>query len=181
MPDDDKTQDQSSAGSDNQNGNNGASAKTVPESDLIALKQSLESKVAEAGQKAQELETQLATAQSTLEQERAGHKPVEEKAQQVDQLTEELTKAKSELDTTSQAYNSLLSQTNESLGQRLIDDYHLPKEKVDALSLEEKRKFLETLPAPSRTNPNHYDLGGGGTGSDTSTLSSRGKIRAALQ
>ena len=163
----------SSAAGNNPSDNNGASSRTVPESELVALKQSLEAKV-------NETETRLAASQATLEQERAGRKPVEVKAQQVDSLTAERDTLKKQLETTQAEHKQLLDQTLQTIRQRLVTEYHLPKEKVDSFSLDQARLFLDTLPAPTLVNPANYDLTGGGQGGDVTSLSAREKIRHGL-
>lgn len=153
--------------------NSGASVKTVPESDFQALKQSLESKVSET-------ETKLAEATATLETERAGHKPVEEKAGLVDGLAVEVEDLKTKLVTSETAAQVLLDQNLSDVRKKLVNDYHLPQEKVDAFNLEQARLFLDTLPAPQTVNPANYDMNSSGAGGDISTLSARDKIRQGL-
>ena len=153
--------------------NSGTSVKTVPESDFQALKQSLESKLSES-------ETKLTKAEATLETERAGHKPVEEKAGLVDGLAIEVEDLKTKLSTSETAAQVLQDQNLSDVRKKLVNDYHLPQEKVDAFNLEQARLFLDTLPAPQTVSPANYDMNSSGAGGDISTLSAREKIRQGL-
>lgn len=153
--------------------NSGASAKTVPESDFQALKQSLESKLGDK-------DTELATAKATLDTERADRKSVEEKAGQVDGLAVEIEDLKTKLATSETATQTLMTQNLSDVRKKLVNEYHLPQEKVDAFNLEQARLFLDTLPAPQAVNPANYDMNSSGAGGDISTLSAREKIRQGL-
>lgn len=154
--------------------NNGTSVRTVPEADLIALKQSLESKLGEK-------DTELATANATLETERADHKSVEEKAGKVDGLAVEIDDLKTKLATAESATQTLVSQNLEDVKKKLVSEYRLPQDKVDNLNLEQARMFLDTLPTPTAIpSPANLDMQSGSTGGDNSTLSAREKIRQGI-
>ncbi len=168
-------QDPTSAADGSEPANNGASIKTVPEADLIALKQSLESKVSEK-------ETELATANASLETERAGHKPVEEKAGLVDGLAIEVEDLKTRLTISEAATQTLLDQNLGDVRKKLVEEYKLPQDKVDTMNLEQAKMFLDTLPVPTAaaSSPANYDMQGVGAGGDVSTLSARDKIRQGI-
>jgi len=174
MADNDEPNDQTSAADGGSSANNGASVKTVPEADLIALKQSLESKLGEK-------DTELATANATLETERAGYKSVEEKAGKVDGLAVEIDDLKTKLATAEAATQTLATQNLEDAKKKLVSEYRLPQDKVDNLNLDQARMFLDTLPVPTAIpSPANLDMQGSGAGGDTSNLSAREKIRQGI-
>ena len=137
-----------SAESGSSSGNTGTSDKTVPESDLIALKQSLESKVATATKQAEEAETAKNAALVTLETERAGHKPVEAKAGQVDALTQEVSELKMSSALEKEEHDKLKGDNLKAIKAQLVTVYKLPQDKVDSMTIEQAQMFLSTLPTP---------------------------------
>ena len=163
-----------SAADGNEPANNGASVKTVPEADLIALKQSLETKVSDA-------ETRATSAEGTLETERADHKSVEAKAGKVDAMAIEIEDLKTKVATAETATQTLVDQNLDDVKKKLVSEYRLPQEKVDAMNLEQARMFLDTLPVPTTipTSAN-LDMQTSGAGGDISILSAREKIRQGL-
>ena len=147
-----------SAESDANSGNSGTSDKTVPESQLIALKQSLESKVATATKQAEEAETAKDAALATLETERAGHKPVEAKAGQVDALTQEVSELKMSGALEKEEHDKLKGDNLKAIKAQLVSVYKLPQDKVDGMTIEQAQMFLSTLPTPP-SSPSMANLG----------------------
>jgi hypothetical protein len=161
-------------------GNNDTSLRMVPESDVQAVKRSLEAKVAEAETKVNEHAEALKQAQIDLDQERVGRKSAEERVQQVDALTVERDEAKTVADKAQSDYAKLLETNLETARTTLIRDYKLSPDKVNTMSLEQTALLIDTLPTPNNhiPTPNNIDMSGNGGG--TENLSARDRLRRAL-
>jgi hypothetical protein len=154
--------------------------RMVPESDVQAVKRSLEAKVVAAETKASEHVEALKQAQITLDQERVGRKSAEEQVQQIGTLTAERDEAKTLAEKVQSDYAKLLETNLETARNSLIKDYKLPLEKVSAMTLEQTTLLLDTLPAPNNhiPTPNNIDMTGNGGG--TENITARERLRRAL-
>ena len=130
-------------------GNSGTSAKTVPESDFIALKQSADTRVADAQQKVVDAEAKVAELVTTLDSERVDHKSTEAKAGQVDALAKELSELKMSGILANEEHDKLKGENLKAAKAQLVTVYKLPQEKVDSMTIEQTQMFLSTLPTPS--------------------------------
>jgi vacuolar-type H+-ATPase subunit I/STV1 len=170
---------QTSAADENQPDDSGASVKTVPESDLISLKQSLKTKAQESKVALEEAAKQLTQATDSLGQERAAKEAAEAKVQELEPTVTELATLKAEHATTETALNTLkeaqLNLRREALVTRGIDS-----EKVKTLDEAAIVVLEANLPAQTKKVPgNGFDINGSGSG-DLTGLSGRALIKAGV-
>ena len=109
-----------SAVSGDKSDNTDTSAKTVPESDLIALKQSLEAQVKEAIGTAEAVRKQLAEVTASLGTERAARTAAEAKAKELEPKIQELTKLQETHQATTKQLADLKTAQLEQRRQALI-------------------------------------------------------------
>ena len=148
---------------------------TVLEADLIALKQSLEGKLAEQKSQIEQLNTQLAA-------ERAAKQAVEGQAQAKVQLEAKLSALETTHKQTIEQLQQLQAKHLEYRKGALVRSYGLGAEQLKALTETQLEALEAVLPAvkPSTPGTKGFDASGTGVG-DAAPLSGREKILLALQ
>ena len=174
-----ETKEETSAATDQQSANNGTSNKTVPEADLVALKQSLEAKVKEAEGALDAAKKQVAEATASLSQERAAKTAAEAKVQELTPRIAELEELKTKHTATEAQLAELHTAQLESRRQALITR-GIDSEKAKTLD-EAAITVLEThLPARKDGVPAAgFDARGSGA-TDIAGLSARELLRLGV-
>ena len=148
---------------------NGDDDKTVPASDLLAVKSALTTTRAE-----------LKTSQETVASERAMRMAAEANGAKVDGLTRELTSTKVQLATAQEQVNAAATARMEALKQDLVDRGATAEQVKD---LDEAQLKLASVFQPASTTPKTTSVGFDVSGSgqeDVSSLSTRDKLKAGL-
>lgn len=168
----------SSAANGDTSGNNGTSPKMVPESDLIALKQSLEARIQEAQGVADSAAKQLEEATASLSKERAATIAAEAKVKGLEPQTKTLAELEGRYKVAQEKLSKLelaqLDQRRQALVSRGVDP-----EKAKTLD-EAAIAVLElNLPAKTVIPSKGFDVKGSG-GVDITGLSARELIRTGF-
>ena len=162
-----------SEGDTNGEANNGDSKggndKTVPESDLLAVKSALTTTQAE-----------LKTSQGVVASERAMRVAAEANGAKVEGLTKELTSTKEQLASAQEQVNVAAAARVEALRQDLVNRGATEEQVKD---LDEAQLKLASVFQPAVTTPKTtatgFDVSGSGQ-EDVSSLSTRDKLKAGL-
>ena len=165
-------------------GNTGTSVKTVPESDLIAVKKAHESELAEKVTEITDLTKEVAS-------ERAAKEAAETLSSEIPTLREQLTTITSERDASKAVETAAVAKQTEMTAADLTrrrdflkTTFNLEDAKVKDLDESQVSALESTLPGVSKAaavpNPTNLDLqNNNGSGTNTK-LSPREKISAGL-
>ena len=179
--------------------------KMVPESDLIALKEShateitglkeshatalttaeetgataLETLKGELGKETTGLHSQVTTAQEELSRSRATVTQLEEAGKTNTATTEKLTEAQGELKTANANLKIAEEGLATNLRTQLTGEFHIPEKALEGKTPAELNLILGTLAATRTPGSNSYTAGGGSGGSQPQTA--RQKIAAGLE
>lgn len=158
-------------------------ARTVPESDFLAMKQSLEARINEAEGKLAASEKSGVELTVSLDRERVARVAAEAKATGFDALTtthDELKTAHSELQV---AHQTLTGQQLDAKRTSLVQKFGVDAEKLKDLSADQLATWetaLASQPTKSAApGPTGFDLTGNGT-VDLSALTPREKIKHSI-
>lgn len=157
----------------------GEVAKTVPEADMLAVKQLLDAKVAEGAAAAEKLRT----AEQALASERTARTAVEARVKELEPTKVELEGLKSRLDAANKALAETITRHLEVRRSVLHQLHGIELEATKTFTPEQLDALEKVLPTvkPVR-RPGATGVDASGTGSaDISGLSGREKIRAAFE
>ena len=148
--------------------------KTVPESDLLALKRVHEEKVGK-------LQTELETLTGQVTSERAARTAAEERSKGLETLQTQLQETRQNLEDGKQELEKVRESALQSRRSSLQKQFGLSEERVKSLSEEQLALLEETLPSVAVKAPSGkgLDVSGAG-GGDLSQLSSHDKIMQGL-
>lgn len=182
-----------------------ADPKMVPESDLIALKEShateitglkeshatalttaeeshatvLETANTDHGKETTGLQSQVSTAQEELSRLRATNVQLEEAGKTNTATSEEVTKLTGEIKTANANLKKAEDGLATNLRTQLTGEFHIPEKALEGKTPAELNLILDTLAATRTPGSNNYTAGGGSGGSTPQTA--RQKIEAGLK
>ncbi len=163
----------------------GASVKTVPESDLIALKKTHEAEIAE-------LKTQVETLTKDVTSERVAKEAAETLSSEIPTLRENITTITAERDAAKVAETAAVTKQDEMVASALTTrreflktTHKLDDAKVKDLDESQLSALEAILPDVSKAaatalNPKNLDLGSSNGSGDASKLTSRDKIAQGI-
>lgn len=168
--------------------------KMVPESDLIALKEShtrvlgdlrtehageITKLTGEHTSTAEGLQSQLKTGTEELSRQRATIAELEEKGTNHTSTAEELKGAKGELKTAKDSLKALQDNVSGDLRTRLTGEFKIPETALEGKSLAELTTISDALSATRKPESSQYTAGGGSGGEPAKT--GREKVKQGLE
>lgn len=152
--------------------------KMVPESDLIAVKKSLEGKVGELEGKLSEAQRVASEHYQNLVSERASGEDAKVQLRNLQESVRVLDDLKTQLDASRTAGEEAINKLLDYRKSTLMTTYNVPKTTLDGKNQHELDVLEEALQLSGARRGSGIDTGGGGGSSSTRT--SREKILAGL-
>ena len=168
--------------------------KMVPESDLIALKESHSTEIetlktghatelstagTEHGEKSKALESEVKTARDELTRLRADNSRLEEAGKTHASTVEERDGLKTEIEAGKKTLKDAEENLRVNLADSLTSGYGIPESAIKGKTSGELRQVLDVLKTARKPSSNDYIAGGGSGGDPPST--GREKIRSGLE
>jgi chromosome segregation ATPase len=155
--------------------NTGTSAKTVSESDLIALKRTHETELIK-------LRGHVSTLEQEVASERTARQAVEAKATELDEVTEKVTGLETQLSTATEQVTKLTEANLSSRKQFLQTSHGLKEDQLKDLDEPQLKALEDILPSVTKTVPSaaNLDITAPAAMQNGATLTSREKIRQGI-